>query len=442
MRRLRKLGRDVRYELCLVLLCTTGYLIHREVSDVALMSLSTARRATLVTSVLAMFAVLAMVRLVVLLLASFGDHLARAVGERRCVELPMVSVVVPVFNEGPCVEAALRSLLRLRYDRLEVVVVDDGSTDDTLQRALQLSRTEGHGRLRVLSKPNGGKAKALNYGIERASGELIMSVDGDSVVEPGALRVAVPHFSDPRVGAVAGYVRVVNTRSLWCKLQLTEYVVGLNLVRRAQGLFGAVGTVPGPIGLFRRSALRAVGGYDSDTFAEDCDLTMKLLAGGWKVVFEPNAVSCTEAPESLLALTKQRYRWARGILQTVRKHRRLLLDPEANGGAAIILWLTAGEAVLWPAVNSIGLLTFMLALSDASARSAALGLWTQLTVLEAIVLVGSLGAGERRIRYVLLSPLIRVLFQVVLDVTRVFATAEELLRVHMSWGKLERRGRL
>lgn len=442
MRRRRDLARDLLYGLCLVLLFAAGHFVHREVSEGGLLSLSRAREATFMTATLAIFAALAMVRLVVFMLASFGDHLLRAKSPGSSGHHPLVSIVVPVFDEGPCVEAALRSLLRLRYSQIEIIVVDDGSRDDTLERALRVSRAEGGGRIRVFSKANAGKAKALNYGIERASGEILMAVDGDSVVEEGALAAALPHFTDPDVGAVAGYVRVVNTRSVLCKLQLAEYVVGLNLVRRAQGLFGAVGTVPGPIGIFRRSALRRVGGYDSDTFAEDCDLTMKLLADGWKVVFEPEAVSCTEAPESLVALMKQRYRWARGILQTLRKHRRLLLDPRRSEPATVVLWLTVLEAVVWPVINSLGLVSFVLALSQVPAQGVAVGLWTQLMLLEAIVLLASLGPRERRNRYVLLSPLVRLVFQVVLDVTRVLANAEELLRLHMSWGKLERRGRL
>src|SRR6185436_16069303 len=152
-------------------------------------------------------------------------------------------------------------------------------------------------------------------------------MDGDARLSPDALRHAMRHFSDPRIAAVAGNVKVVNRRNLWTRLQALEYIEGLNMARRAQGFLRVVNIVPGPIGVFRRDVLRRVGGYDTDTFAEDADLTLKILTAGWHVAYEERAIAYTEAPERFVELVKQRYRWTRGVLQALRKHRMWLVSP-------------------------------------------------------------------------------------------------------------------
>jgi len=171
--------------------------------------------------------------------------------------------------------------------------------------------------MRVLVKANGGKFDALNHGIAHARGEIVVCIDGDSIIERDALRYLVAHFDDPSVGAVAGNVRVANRATIWSGLQALEYVVGLGLAKRAQSAGGAVTIVPGPAGAFRKTALAEVNAYDGDTFAEDFDLTMKLLEAGWHVVYEPRAIVLTEAPERTLDLLRQRYRWTRGSLQVL-----------------------------------------------------------------------------------------------------------------------------
>ena len=159
-------------------------------------------------------------------------------------------------------------------------------------------------------------------------------MDGDSALHPDTLRRAIRHFEDPAIGAVAGNVKVVNRTNLLSSLQALEYIEGLNMVRAAQGFFRLVNIIPGPIGIFRKSALEQVGGYDHDTFAEDCDLTLKLLLDGWQVNYEPGAIAYTEAPEKMLDLLKQRYRWTRGILQAISKHKRRLWSIRAAASAS------------------------------------------------------------------------------------------------------------
>ncbi|HEX8152664.1 MAG TPA: glycosyltransferase family 2 protein, partial [Thermoanaerobaculia bacterium] len=228
---------------------------------------------------------------------------------------PFISIIVPAYNEGEVIAASLSSLLELRYPYYEIIAVDDGSSDDTYEKMREFEGNHYGVRVQVYRKENSGKADTLNYGIRRSKAPIVVCMDSDSRLTSEALRYAIRHFQDPNVGAVAGNVKVINRHNIWTKLQALEYIEGLNIVRKAQAFFRSVNVIPGPIGIFRRTAIEATGGYDSDTFAEDFDMTVKILAQGWKINYEPKAIAYTEAPEELLDIIKQRYRWSRGILQ-------------------------------------------------------------------------------------------------------------------------------
>ncbi|RKE23064.1 bifunctional polysaccharide deacetylase/glycosyltransferase family 2 protein [Streptomyces sp. TLI_171] len=228
-----------------------------------------------------------------------------------------VTVIVPAFNERAGIEAAVRSLVASDHP-VEVIVVDDGSTDGTADLVDSL-RLPG---VRVLRQANAGKPAALNNGLRHASCELVVMVDGDTVFEPDAVRLLVQPFADRRVGAVSGNAKVINRGGLLGRWQHIEYVVGFNLDRRFFDLAQCMPTVPGAVGAFRRSALLRLGGVAEETLAEDTDLTMALCRAGWRVVYEERAVAWTEAPASLSALWRQRYRWCYGTLQAMWKHRR------------------------------------------------------------------------------------------------------------------------
>ncbi|MEU4603361.1 glycosyltransferase [Kribbella sp. NPDC023972] len=227
-----------------------------------------------------------------------------------------VSVIVPAYNESAGIEAAIRSLVASDHP-IEVIVVDDGSTDGTAD-IVEAMRIPG---VRVIRQPNAGKPVALNTGLQAAHFDLIVMVDGDTVFEPDAVRMLVQPFADPSVGAVSGNAKVGNRRGLLGRWQHIEYVVGFNLDRRLFDLAECMPTVPGAIGGFRRTALERIGGLSDVTLAEDTDLTMALCRDGWRVVYEERAVAWTEAPASLGALWRQRYRWCYGTLQAMWKHR-------------------------------------------------------------------------------------------------------------------------
>jgi poly-beta-1,6-N-acetyl-D-glucosamine synthase len=390
------------------------------------------------------FLVLLVIRYILLLWLGYLHHLEnrRRSHDDSGVFEPPVTIIVPVYNEETVIAAALRSLLELRHCALEIIVVDDGSTDRTSEVAVSFEGRYGSSTVRVVSKANGGKASALNVGIALANHPYVLCMDGDSRLDPFTLSAALRHFADPRIAAVAGNVKVVNRVNVWTCLQALEYLEGLNMARRAQGFLRAVNIIPGPIGVFRRDVLRAVGGYDTDTFAEDADLTLKILTAGWHVAYEDRAIAYTEAPERFIDIVKQRYRWTRGILQALSKRRRWLTEPRR----APLVWATfiamLFEAVLWPVMNVLGNLLFTLVALSAGAAAGVFYWWVLLTMLDVAAALYAVGIEGEELRLVPYAVVSRFFFITMIDVAKLFATAEELARVRMTWGKLERAGRI
>ncbi|MFN8542949.1 MAG: glycosyltransferase family 2 protein [Candidatus Binatia bacterium] len=352
---------------------------------------------------------------------------------------PLVSIIVPAFNERRVIDQTLASLLALDYSRFEIVVVDDGSNDGTFAAAVARARQAGRVPVHVVSQPNGGKASALDRGIAAAAGEYVLCVDGDSVLHPGSLTAAVRHFRDPRVGAVAGNVKVANRVNLLTWMQAIEYAEGLNVVRRAQAFFHAVNIVPGPLGMFRRQAIASAGGYARDTFAEDFDLTIALLERGWCIAYEPRAISYTEAPARLLPLLKQRYRWTRGMLQALRKRRRLLFRP-GGLGVGLTLWLLVFDCLLWPVMNLFATILFLAVVARYGFTSLMVLWWLQLTMLDVAGAFFAVAIEGEDPRMVLMAPIYRACYILLIDAWKVPASVEELLGVTMTWNKLERVG--
>jgi biofilm PGA synthesis N-glycosyltransferase PgaC len=393
--------------------------------------------------VVTVFLIITLVRYFILLWLGYLHHVEAKTsvdnGERF---EPLVTILVPAYNEEAVIQGAIRSLLELDYPAYDVLVIDDGSTDETYTRAAELEGYYGRATVRVVSKSNGGKASALNTGIALARTPFVLCMDGDSRLSEGTLRHAMPHFRDPRVGAVAGNVKVTNRRNLWTCLQALEYIEGLNMARRAQGFVRAVNIVPGPIGIFRRDTLASVGGYDSDTYAEDADLTLKLLTDGWHIVYEDQAIAYTEAPENLLDLLKQRYRWTRGILQALKKHSASLFTPRTRFATWVSLQAMLFEAVAWPLMNVVGNMFFSITALVVGAPIYVMYWWLLLTWLDVAAALHTVAMEEEDLRLVPLAVLYRFFFVTTVDVAKLFATVEELLNVKMGWGKLERAGRI
>lgn len=243
---------------------------------------------------------------------------------------PLVSIVLPVFNEQPVILRTLEALKASDYPSLEVIAVDDGSTDDTL--AIMRGFARDWPQLRVLTQPNGGKSAASNLGILSARGEIIVTLDGDTLLEPQTVRMLARHFTDTpegrKVGAVAGHVKVGNRKNLLTAWQSLEYISGICVTRMAEGLVGAISIVPGACAAWRAEAIREAGGYSHDTLAEDADLTLTIQRLGYRLVQENRAVAWTEAPMTVKGLAKQRLRWTYGNIQALYKHRSMILRPK------------------------------------------------------------------------------------------------------------------
>ncbi|TDL38584.1 glycosyltransferase [Kocuria rosea] len=266
---------------------------------------------------------------VVLALIGHRRQKRRAWPELPEDRLPLVSVILPVFNEEPVIARTLAALRASDYPNLEVIAVDDGSTDRTL--AIMREHAASWPALTVITQPNGGKSIASNHGIMAARGEIVVTLDGDTLFEPQTVRMFARHFyaQDTKrpVGAVAGHVKVGNRTGLLTMWQSLEYISGICVTRMGEGVAGAISIVPGACAAWRKEALQAAGGYSHDTLAEDADLTMTLQKLGWAVVQENRAVAWTEAPMTVRGLAKQRLRWTYGNLQALWKHAGMLFRP-------------------------------------------------------------------------------------------------------------------
>jgi biofilm PGA synthesis N-glycosyltransferase PgaC len=260
-------------------------------------------------------------------------------------EWPGVTVLIPAYNEEAVIATSVRAALASEYPRLEVLVLDDGSTDDTEAAALEAAA--GDERCRVIRDPvNRGKAERLNAGFSAAAHEHVVVTDADGHLHPHAIRQLVERIdSSPLLAAVAGGPHVTNRGNLICAMQVLEAAAIIGLIRRTQSLTGRVGTVAGVLGIFHRDRVLAVGGYDGRMATEDIDLTWRLLIAGWNTAYEPHALVGMEVPPTLRGLWAQRKRWARGQGEVLHAHFREVFRWRNHR-----MWLVAVESLaslLW-----------------------------------------------------------------------------------------------
>jgi cellulose synthase/poly-beta-1,6-N-acetylglucosamine synthase-like glycosyltransferase/spore germination protein YaaH/peptidoglycan/xylan/chitin deacetylase (PgdA/CDA1 family) len=248
-------------------------------------------------------------------------------------DAPLVSIIVPAYNEELNAVSSVQSLLNGNYPNFEIIFINDGSSDQTFER---VSEAFAHDpRVKVFTKPNGGKASALNYGIGMSEAEYVICIDADTKLLPNAVSLLMEHFGDERkghragrgpIGAVAGNVKVGNQVNLLTRWQAIEYISSQNFDRKAFAYLNAITVVPGAIGAFRKKAIEAAGGFTTDTLAEDCDLTIRILRCGYVIENDNRAIAMTEAPETLKQFFKQRFRWSYGVMQTFWKNRDALMN--------------------------------------------------------------------------------------------------------------------
>lgn len=367
---------------------------------------------------------------------------------------PRIDVLVAAYNEATGIRGTIDSLLASVGVDLRVLVVDDGSTDDTFD--IVASAFASDPRVVLKRKPNGGKASALNLALTEATAPIVVGVDADTQLPTDALAKLAAWFVDPRVGAVAGNVKVGNRRNIVTRWQALEYITSQNVDRRAMARLNAITVVPGAIGAWRTEVLRSVNGYRSDTLAEDMDLTWRVREQGWVIANEPEAMAFTEAPSSLGGLLKQRFRWSFGTLQCLWKHRRSVFRHGWFGGLALpSLWVfqIAGQ-VLAPLIDLQLLVALVLQLlawlsslqhADVSA-SPNPALWLTLIVYVAFSVLELLASWiaygfdreDRRDLWVL--PTQRIVYRQIMYVVVWRALGRALTGLGQSWGKLRRTG--
>ena len=380
----------------------------------------------------------------VLVMGAAVRHRRQARGKQAASRAPggtaitePVTVIVPAYNEAAGIEAAVRSIAASTHP-VEIIVVDDGSTDGTADIVEAL----GLPGVTLIRKENGGKPSALNAGLQAATHDLVVMVDGDTVFEPDTVRALIQPFADPRVGAISGNTKVANRGGILGAWQHIEYVVGFNLDRRLFDVAECMPTVPGAIGGFRRDALLRVGGVSDDTLAEDTDLTMALCRDGWRVVYQDDARAWTEAPATLGALWKQRYRWCYGTLQAMWKHRGAIVQGGQAGklgrrGLGYLLVLQVLLPLFAPVVDVFAL--YGLIFLD-PVRIALL--WLVFLVVQVLMAAYAFRLDKERLGPLWTLPLQQFVYRQLMYLVVIQSVVTALAGVHLRWHRMERYGSL
>ncbi|MBO2455626.1 glycosyltransferase [Actinomadura barringtoniae] len=350
---------------------------------------------------------------------------------------PPVSVIVPAYNEEAGIAATIRSLLGTDYPApVEVIVVDDGSSDRTPEIAASFAASA----VRLIRKPNGGKPSALNLGVAHAHSDIVVLVDGDTVFQRDTIGNLVAPLIDPAIGAVSGNTKVANRGGIIGRWQHIEYVIGFNLDRRMFDVLQCMPTIPGAIGAFRRNALASVGGVSDETLAEDTDLTMAICRAGWRVVYEETALAWTEAPASIRQLWKQRYRWCYGTLQAMWKHRRSLVQGGRSGrfGRRCLPYLTVFQVALplfAPAVDVFTL--YGLFFLDPGKLLVS---WLFFTLLQALAGAYALRLDGEPVRTLWVLPLQQVVYRQLMYLVVIQSMVTAVLGARLRWHTIRRTG--
>ncbi|MFF4313971.1 bifunctional polysaccharide deacetylase/glycosyltransferase family 2 protein [Streptomyces sp. NPDC001507] len=350
-----------------------------------------------------------------------------------------VSVIVPAYNEKECIANTLESLAQSTHP-IEVIVVDDGSTDGTSEIARAAADKLGMPNVRVIRQENAGKPAALNNGVRNASYDIVVMMDGDTVFEPDTVRHLVQPFADPEVGAVAGNAKVGNRNTVIGAWQHIEYVMGFNLDRRMYDLLRCMPTIPGAIGAFRREAVLGVGGMSEDTLAEDTDITIAMHRAGWRVVYQEHAKAWTEAPGSLKQLWSQRYRWSYGTMQALWKHRKSLTDKGASGrfgrvGMPLVVLFQIVTPVFAPLIDVFTVYSMIFVDFEA-----ALLAWLAVLGIQLACAAYAFRLDKERYRYLAMMPLQQLAYRQMMYLVLIHSCITALTGGRLRWQKLKRTG--
>lgn len=352
---------------------------------------------------------------------------------------PLVTVLLPAYNEAENIRSAVRSVLQNTYPNKEIIVLDDGSTDKTGDIVEEICKKNPGEPLTLVRLENGGKARALRIGVELAHGELIAVVDGDAALDKAALGMLVRHFNDPKVGAVAGKVETAKEKTVLSAFQALEYAMGQNIDKRATSAVGAVSVVPGPAGVWRKSLLVEAGGFPDDTLVEDQDMTLTVLRMGYKVLYEPAAVTFTETPQTVRNFLKQRFRWVYGTIQCFWKHKGVFIERPLSPLSVLILPNIFFFGIIMPIAYPI----IDLILVGAIVFGAAPTIWIPIALFTAIDMLYALWGvwedkGSRKL--VLYVPLQRFFYRQLLYYTVIKSVVRAIEGRGARWNKFTKAG--
>ncbi|MFE1171891.1 bifunctional polysaccharide deacetylase/glycosyltransferase family 2 protein [Streptomyces sp. NPDC058773] len=347
-----------------------------------------------------------------------------------------VTVLVPAYNEEAGIEGTVRSLLRSTHRAMQIIVIDDGSTDNTADLATWIDDA----RVTVIRQTNAGKAAALNTGLAHARHDIVVMVDADTVFEPDAIQRLIQPLAHPAIGAVSGNTKVGNRSRLLGRWQHLEYVFGFNLDRRMFEVLECMPTVPGAIGAFRRDALIGVGGVSEDTLAEDTDLTMALWQAGWRVVYEESAVAWTEVPTSLSQLWRQRYRWCYGTIQAMWKHRRAVFEvgPAGRFGRRGLSYLALFQVALPLLAPIVDVFALYGALFLGPVESA--GVWLAFLALQLVCAGYALRLDGEKVRALWAMPFQLLVYRQLMYLVVIQSVVAFLLGTRLKWQRMQRSG--
>ncbi|MFP3991830.1 bifunctional polysaccharide deacetylase/glycosyltransferase family 2 protein [Streptomyces sp. E11-3] len=347
-----------------------------------------------------------------------------------------VTILIPAFNEEAGIESTIHSLLDSTHQHLQIIVIDDGSTDQTADLATWIDDP----RVQVIRQPNAGKAAALNTGLANARYNIVVMVDADTVFEPDAMHRLIQPLAHPAVGAVSGNTKVGNRRRLLGRWQHLEYVFGFNLDRRMFEVLECMPTVPGAIGAFRRDALIGVGGVSEDTLAEDTDLTMALWRAGWRVVYEESAIAWTEVPTSLRQLWRQRYRWCYGTLQAMWKHRGALVEvgPAGRFGRRGLTYLALFQVALPLLAPIVDVFALYGALFHDPWQAA--GVWLGFLGIQLASAGYALRLDGERVRSLWVMPFQLFVYRQLMYLVVIQSVVAMLLGTRLKWQRMQRSG--
>jgi len=350
---------------------------------------------------------------------------------------PVVSIIVPAYNEEKWIKQTLESLVEVDYIKKEILVIDDGSTDNTYFIASMMTKTDKS--IKVFKKSNGGKASAINYGLLVSSGDIIVVTDADGLVSRDSLSEIVELFKDPKVVGVAGNIRVINKSNVLTCCQAIEYAVGINLYRAATASFGIVDVLPGPLSAFRRSTIDMVGRFDSDTIVEDADFTKKLLKTGDILQCTSNAYAYTEVPSNFRDFVKQRMRWYRGNIQTILKHRDLRYFSGNIFLSSILIPLSFLQIFVQPWLGPLSLLSFVYSVYSGN-FAIIQKTFIVFLIMQVFISYIAVKKGGEDIELVFYSPFLIIGYKHLIDVIKIKCIFDHFIHRPVKWNKLDRTG--